>query len=115
MHINAEHLLRDQSAIVRLSAAGTWLVALADKVFIHRINNDVFTSERIRDKIAASKGKGLWVGGPLPLGYQSFRGSDVWPLQLKRNALIDYRNPGEPRGVSGKHHMRRPPQAHPDR
>ena len=24
------------------------------------------TSERIRDKIAASKWKGLWVGGPLP-------------------------------------------------
>jgi len=29
------------------------------------------TSERIRDKIAASKRKGLWVGGPLPLGYDS--------------------------------------------
>src|SRR5215510_11422116 len=28
------------------------------------------TSERIRDKIAASKRKGLWVGGPLPLGHQ---------------------------------------------
>jgi site-specific DNA recombinase len=28
------------------------------------------TSERIRDKIAASKRKGLWVGGQLPLGYQ---------------------------------------------
>jgi site-specific DNA recombinase len=27
------------------------------------------TSERIRDKIAASKRKGLWVGGMLPLGY----------------------------------------------
>lgn len=28
------------------------------------------TGERIRDKIAASKKKGLWMGGPLPLGYQ---------------------------------------------
>src|SRR5258708_6214446 len=28
------------------------------------------TSERIRDKIAASKRKGLWVGGMLPLGYE---------------------------------------------
>jgi site-specific DNA recombinase len=28
------------------------------------------TSERIRDKIGASKRKGIWVGGPLPLGYQ---------------------------------------------
>ena len=27
------------------------------------------TSERIRDKVAASKRKGLWVGGPLPIGY----------------------------------------------
>jgi DNA invertase Pin-like site-specific DNA recombinase len=27
------------------------------------------TSERIRDNIAAPKRKGLWVGGPLPLGY----------------------------------------------
>ena len=29
------------------------------------------TSERIRDKIAASKRKGLWVGGMAPLGYDS--------------------------------------------
>ena len=28
------------------------------------------TAERIRDKIAASKRKGLWVGGMVPLGYQ---------------------------------------------
>jgi site-specific DNA recombinase len=32
------------------------------------------TSERIRDKIAASKRKGLWVGGPLPLGYHMKEG-----------------------------------------
>jgi site-specific DNA recombinase len=29
------------------------------------------TSERIRDKIAASKRKGLWVGGMVPLGYHT--------------------------------------------
>lgn len=28
------------------------------------------TSERIRDKIAASKRKGIWVGGTLPIGYR---------------------------------------------
>src|ERR1700741_5025888 len=28
------------------------------------------TGESIRDKIAASKRKGLWVGGPIPLGYR---------------------------------------------
>jgi site-specific DNA recombinase len=25
----------------------------------------------VRDKIAASKRKGIWVGGPVPLGYRS--------------------------------------------
>lgn len=28
------------------------------------------TGERIRDKIAASKRKGIWMGGPVPLGYE---------------------------------------------
>lgn len=28
------------------------------------------TGERTRDKIAASKKKGIWMGGPLPLGYE---------------------------------------------
>src|SRR6187401_1916318 len=32
------------------------------------------TCERIRDKIAASKRKGLWVGGNLPLGYKMMDG-----------------------------------------
>jgi site-specific DNA recombinase len=26
--------------------------------------------KRVRDKIAASKRKGIWVGGPIPLGYR---------------------------------------------
>jgi site-specific DNA recombinase len=29
------------------------------------------TAERIRDKIAASKQKGLWMGGLVPLGYDA--------------------------------------------
>jgi DNA invertase Pin-like site-specific DNA recombinase len=28
------------------------------------------TGERIRDKVAASKRKGMWMGGPVPLGYR---------------------------------------------
>ena len=28
------------------------------------------TGERIRDKIAASKKKGMWMGGTIPLGYE---------------------------------------------
>jgi site-specific DNA recombinase len=35
------------------------------------------TAERIRDKIAASKRKGLWVGGMVPLGYQLKEGKLV--------------------------------------
>jgi len=38
------------------------------------------TGERIRDKIAASKRKGLWMGGPVPLGY------DVKDRKLVPNA-----------------------------
>ena len=30
------------------------------------------TAERIRDKIAASKAKGMWMGGIVPLGYKAF-------------------------------------------
>jgi hypothetical protein len=29
------------------------------------------TGERIRDKIVASRAKGMWMGGPLPLGYDA--------------------------------------------
>jgi DNA invertase Pin-like site-specific DNA recombinase len=39
------------------------------------------TGERIRDKIAASKKKGIWMGGPLPLGY------DVQDRKLIVNAV----------------------------
>lgn len=42
------------------------------------------TGERIRDKIAASKKKGIWMGGPVPLGYD-----------LKdRNLLVNEREAG---------------------
>ena len=29
------------------------------------------TAERVRDKIAASKAKGIWMGGPVPIGYRT--------------------------------------------
>ena len=34
-----------------------------------RAPKDELIGERVRDKIAASKRKGIWVGGPVPLGY----------------------------------------------
>ena len=57
------------------------------------------TSERIRDKIAASKRKGLWVGGPLPLGYEMKDGKiAVIEDEAERVRLI-YRRYLEPGGV----------------
>ena len=47
------------------------------------------TAERIRDKIAASKAKGLWMGGTVPLGYapnpdKNIRGLIVNPSNAQR-------------------------------
>ena len=58
------------------------------------------TSERIRDKIAASKRKGLWVGGPLPLGYEMKDGKvAVVEAEAERVRLI-YRRYLELGGVN---------------
>jgi site-specific DNA recombinase len=58
------------------------------------------TSERIRDKIAASKRKGLWVGGPLPLGYDMKDGKiDVVEDEAEQVRLI-YRRYLELSGVN---------------
>ncbi len=46
--------------------------------------------ERMRDKIAASKRKGIWVGGPVPLGYRVRR------QEARRGAR---------RGGGGPHHL----------
>jgi DNA invertase Pin-like site-specific DNA recombinase len=40
------------------------------KVTPQLIQDAEATGERIRDKIAASKVKGMWMGGPLSLGYR---------------------------------------------
>jgi site-specific DNA recombinase len=49
--------------------------------------------ERVRDKIAASKSKGIWVGGPLALGYRSMaKKLEVVPedAALVRKIFADY-------------------------
>ena len=51
------------------------------------------TSERIRDKIAASKRKGIWVGGPLPLGYDLKDGTPV---------VVEEPPQGRPVGVAAR-------------
>ena len=44
----------------------SWSVLLSFAQFEREV-----TAERIRDKIAASKKKGLWMGGLVPLGYDA--------------------------------------------
>ncbi len=49
--------------------------------------------ERVRDKIAASKKKGIWVGGPVPLGYRSVdKKLEVVPedADMVRKIFADY-------------------------
>jgi len=58
------------------------------------------TSERIRDKIAASKRKGLWVGGPLPLGYEMKDGKIAVVEEEAERVRIIYRRYLELGGVN---------------
>jgi DNA invertase Pin-like site-specific DNA recombinase len=54
------------------------------------------TGERIRDKIAASKKKGMWMGGNVPLGYDASEGTLVInPVEAEtvRHIFALYRAP----------------------
>lgn len=58
--------------------------------------------ERVRDKISASKQKGLWVGGPVPLGYRSEKKLlrvDEIEAALVRRIFELYRDHGSIRAV----------------
>ena len=71
------------------------------------------TSERIRDKIGASKRKGLWVGGMAPLGYdtkdrkitvneaEAERVRTIFRSYLKLGSL----NPANGRSAQARHHL----------
>jgi site-specific DNA recombinase len=58
------------------------------------------TSERIRDKIAASKRKGIWVGGPLPLGYEMKDGKIAVSEDEAEQVRLIYRRYLELSGVN---------------
>src|SRR6195256_6134451 len=58
------------------------------------------TSERIRDKIAASKRKGLWVGGNLPCGYEVKEGKIAIVEEEAELVRSIYRRYLEPGGVN---------------
>jgi site-specific DNA recombinase len=59
--------------------------------------------ERVRDKIAASKRKGIWVGGPVPLGYRSVdKKLEIVPEEadLVRKIFATYRELGSIAGLA---------------
>src|ERR1700745_3280776 len=59
--------------------------------------------ERVRDKIAASKRKGIWVGGPVPLGYKSVAKKLVVveeEAELVRKIFAEYLRLGSIRGLA---------------
>jgi DNA invertase Pin-like site-specific DNA recombinase len=61
------------------------------------------TAERIRDKIAASKAKGMWMGGTPPLGYEpDGRSLKIIPdhAEVVRNIFVYYQELGNVRLVA---------------
>ena len=72
------------------------------------------TAERIRDKIAASKRKGMWMGGLVPLGYdadgRTLRISEtearivrrLYDLYLERGTLREVKEQAEQEGLRSK-------------
>ncbi|MDP9421363.1 MAG: recombinase family protein [Pseudomonadota bacterium] len=66
------------------------------------------TGERIRDKIAASKAKGMWMGGNLPLGYDlGDRELIVNPVEAEQVRHIFNRYAALGSGVKLAHELRR--------
>jgi DNA invertase Pin-like site-specific DNA recombinase len=72
------------------------------------------TGERIRDKIAASKKKGLWMGGCVPLGYELYNRTliphadearqvrRIFELYLKLGCVSQLKNELEREGIRSK-------------
>src|ERR1700687_1340384 len=44
--------------------------------------------ERIRDKVSASRKKGMWMGGTIPTGYAETKSTDQLRLELKAKGVI---------------------------
>lgn len=72
------------------------------------------TAERIRDKIAASKRKGLWMGGNVPLGYRAdgrtlkiddtkaLTVKQLYDLFLERGTLREAKSVADARGLRSR-------------
>ena len=50
------------------------------------------TAERIRDKIAASKKKGMWMGGMVPWGYKVHSDPKIQSLEICEERSSDIRH-----------------------
>ena len=58
-----------RNQLARATASGTpWRLTLNMLLSFAQFEREI-AGERIRDKIAASKRKGMWMGGNVPLGY----------------------------------------------
>ena len=76
------------------------------------------TAERIRDKIAASKRKGLWMGGNVPLGYKADGRTlkideaeaptirTLYDLYLKHEVIREVRDEAETLGLKSRQRVR---------
>ncbi len=76
------------------------------------------TAERIRDKIAASKRKGLWMGGNVPLGYQADGRTlkidekeaeiirALYDLYLEHRSILDVKEQAEALGLRSRRRER---------
>lgn len=71
-------------------------------------------SERIRDKVAQSKAKGIWMGGPVPLGYdlgdrellinpeEAAQVREIYNLYLERGSVRALKSELDRRGIRSK-------------
>ena len=63
------------------------------------------TAERIRDKVAASKRKGIWMGGAVPMGYDvNDKALIVYPVEAEaiRAIFAEYLAAGSVRELSDR-------------
>jgi hypothetical protein len=86
-HITREHCKATKRRLIRIPALAQINPAVHTTTSMGRLTLNVLlsfaqferevTGERIRDKIAASKREGMWMGGLVPLGYDVCEGKSA--------------------------------------
>jgi hypothetical protein len=67
-HSDGDGAVPQRDAIERAASGTPWRLMLNMLLSFAQFEREI-AGERIRDKIAASKRKGMWMGGNVPLGY----------------------------------------------